>query len=145
MRGIGFACWIFLLLLCGACARSTPEQALRKQIAHLQDALQARDAGRVEDVLSPDFGGPQGLDREGAKRMAAAAFLRYRDVNVKTGPLTVRLQGEDRATVAFDAALAGGDGALLPQSAQWYQVTTGWRLEDGVWRLVHAQWQPKLQ
>ena len=44
----------------------------------------------------------------------------------------------------FDAAVTGGAGGLLPQSGQVYDVETGWRLEGGEWRLVNAEWQPRL-
>ena len=74
--------------------------------------------------------------------LAQAMFLRYRDVGVSLGPLDVDLRGE-HATVRFTAALTGGAG-LLPDSAQVYDVETGWRLHDGEWRLVNAGWKPRL-
>jgi len=48
------------------------------------------------------------------------------------------------ATVAFDAALTGGSGRLLPDAARLYSVETGWRLDDGEWRLTSATWEPRL-
>ena len=47
-------------------------------------------------------------------------------------------------TVRFTAALTGGSGSLLPDSAQVYDVETGWRFDDGNWRMTSATWQPKF-
>lgn len=44
----------------------------------------------------------------------------------------------------FTAALTGGSGGLLPESGQIYEVETGWRLDDGEWRLIQADWKPRL-
>lgn len=139
-----FAIGCLLPFFLVACARPSAEQRLRDEIARVEAAIQQREAADLTDTIAPDFGGPEGLDREGAKRLATAMFLRYPDINVQTGPLDVQLQGSQRASVRFTATLSGGNGALLPQSAQLYQVTTGWRMQNGRWQLVNAQWQPKL-
>ena len=67
---------------------------------------------------------------------------RYRDVGLTLGPLDLEVR-EQQATVRFTAALTGGAG-MLPESGQVYDVTTGWRLDEGEWQLVNANWKPKL-
>jgi ketosteroid isomerase-like protein len=126
-----------------ACARPPPEQALRETIAQLQRDIGARDADAVTSVLADDFVGNEGMDRRGARRLAAGTFLRYREVGAKLGPLQVEMRGDRHATVRFTAAISGGAG-LMPQDAQVYQVTTGWRLTDGDWMLTSAEWTPAL-
>ena len=131
-------------LCLAACARETPEQALRARVDALQAAIEARDPGDVRAVLADDFVGPGGMDRERAVRLAQVSFLRHREVGVAiAGPLRVRMQPR-HATVAFDAALTGGSGRLLPDAARLYAVKTGWRLEDGEWRLTSATWEARL-
>ena len=132
-----------ILLALAGCARTPPEQALRETMAGLQDAIEARDAAAVHALLADDFIGPEGLDREGARRLAQAMFLRYRGVAATIGPLEIVLQ-DQHAQVRFDAVVTGGSGGLLPESGQAYDVETGWRIEDGEWRLVNSQWRPKL-
>ena len=132
-----------LALLLSACARETPEARLRATVAALQQAIAERDAGGVRAALAEDFIGPDGLDRAGAVRLAQAMFLRYRTLGVHAGPLEVRMLPE-HATVRFQAALTGGDGGVLPETARLYDVETGWRLEDGEWRLVSVAWTPRL-
>lgn len=125
------------------CSRPPPEQALRETMQSIQFAIEQRDASQVEDHLADDFVGPRGMDRDGARRLAALTFLRHRDVGVTLGPLDVSVLRE-HATVRFDAALTGGSGRALPDAARLYDVETGWRLVDGDWRLTSARWTPRL-
>ncbi len=134
---------VLAVLLFSACAREAPEARLRARVATLQQAIAGHDAGGVRDALAEDFIGPDGLDRAGAVRLAQAMFLRYRSLGVHAGPLAVEMQ-PGHATVRFQAALTGGDGGVLPEAARLYDVETGWRLEDGEWRLVSVAWTPRL-
>lgn len=143
--------WRFLWLLAGClamlmvagCSRPTPEQALRQSISDLQAAIEARDAKALQAHLAQDFIGPEGMDREGALRLARLVFLRNRSIGATLGPLEVALQGND-ATVRFTAGLTGGSGSLLPDTAQVYEVSSGWRSRDGDWELVSVDWKPRL-
>jgi hypothetical protein len=130
------------ILLLAGCARPPPEERLRETVGGLQAAIEERNVSALDEVLARDFIGPGGLDHSGARRMAQAMFLRYRDVGVSVGPLDVEVQ-EQHATVSFTAALTGGAG-MLPDSGQVYDVETGWRLQDGEWQLVNANWKPRL-
>lgn len=135
--------WVLLLLtVLSACARTQPEELLRATVSELQVAIEKHDGSAVREVLADDFIGPEGLDRDAARRMAQAMFLRYPDVGVTLGPLDVEV-GQEQATVRFTAALTGGRGAL-PESAQIYDVETGWRMDEGDWRLVNARWKSRL-
>ena len=144
-QGIGRLACIGLLLVVSACSRSDPEQAVRAQVDALQQAIDARDAGAVEDLLAEDFIGNEGMDRRGAKQLAAAVFLRHREIGARLGPVTVELRGEREAIARFSVLATGGSGGLLPEQGQVYQVQTGWRLQDGEWRLLNASWEPQLK
>ncbi|MEO6365669.1 MAG: DUF4440 domain-containing protein [Luteimonas sp.] len=132
-----------LLWVGAGCSRSDTEQALRASVAGLQAAVAARDATAIEDVLAEDFVGPDGLDRQGARRMAQLMFLQHHQVAATLGPLEIALQ-DDHATVRFTAVLTGGAGGWLPQTGQLYDVRTGWRLQEGDWRLTSATWTPRV-
>lgn len=135
---------LLLALFSMGCARPAPEQAVRAQLQALQTAIDARDAGAVEALLADDFIGNEGLDRRGAKRLAAGLFLRYRDVGAKLRPVEVELHGETDAVARFNLLATGGAGGLLPESGQAYRVETGWRLLDGEWKLRSASWKAAL-
>jgi len=130
------------MALLAGCSRPSPEEAVRTQVSALQAAIDARDAGAVEDLLAEDFVGNEGLDRRGAKQLAVAVFLRHRDIAAKLGPVSVELRGASDAIARFSVLATGGSGGLLPDSGQVYRVETGWRLVDGDWRLVNASWTP---
>lgn len=132
------------LAACAAgCSRTPPEQALREAMAELQAGVEARDADVVEERLAEDFVGPEGLDRDGARRIAALQMMRHEKLGLTIGPLDVRVQ-DDHATVRFTAAASGGSGGWVPDSAQVYEVETGWRLKEGEWRMTSASWKPNL-
>lgn len=152
MQGLergGVARWSLLLAalllwaLAAGCTRTPPEQALRDAMERLLEAIESREAGDVAAVLAEDFIGPGGLDRDGARRLAALHFMRHGDVGVLPGPLDIDLQ-EAHARVRFSAVLSGGSGRVLPDSARAWQVDTGWRLVDGEWRMTSADWTPAL-
>lgn len=140
----GLRAWILMVASClvlAACMREPDEAALREAVASLEAAVERRDASAVEDALASDFIGPDGMDRDGARRLAALVFLRHREVGVRPGPLDVAMGG-GHATVDFSAVVTGGAGRALPDAARIYAVRTAWRVEDGQWRLVSAEWSP---
>lgn len=134
--------WLLALLsLLLACAGTAPEQALREAVAGLQSAIEARDASSLQSYLADDFIGPDGLDRNGARRLATAYLMRHDRVGVIVGPLEIRLQ-QRHASVAFTATLTGRAQHRLPDAARIYAVQTGWRMEAGEWKLTSAAWEP---
>ena len=132
-----------ILLMQPGCARTPPEQKLREALTSLQVSLEARDASALEKVLASDFVGPDGLDRDGARRLAQLMFLRHRDIGATLGPPRIAIQ-DQHATVSFTAALTGGAGGMLPDAASVHDVETAWRMEGNDWRLINAQWTPRL-
>jgi ketosteroid isomerase-like protein len=135
---------LVLAIALGGCSNDSPEQAVRAQVATLQAAIDARDAGDIEDLLAEDFVGNEGLDRRGARQLAAAMFLRHRQVAAKVGPVSVELRGEGDAIARFSVLATSGSGGLLPEQGQVYQFETGWRLVDGEWKLLSANWTPNF-
>lgn len=132
------------LAMLAACGRDTPEQAVRKQVDAMQAAIDTRDAGDIGGLLADDFIGNEGMDKRAARQLAAAMFLRHRDIGAKVGPVRVELRGDSDAIARFSVLATGGSGGLLPDSGQVYQVETGWRLVDGEWKLLNASWTPNL-
>lgn len=136
--------FVLLALLSPAgCSRASPEHELRKALTSLQASVEARDASALESTLASDFVGQDGLDREGARRLAGLLFLRHRGIGATLGPPRIAIR-DQHATVHFTAALTGGAGGMLPESASVHDVETAWRMEDGQWRLISAQWTPRL-
>lgn len=133
---------VLLAIALGGCSNDSPEHAVRQRIDALQAAIDARDAGDIQVLLAEDFVGNDGIDKRGAQQLAAAVFLRHRQVAAKVGPVSVELRGQADAVARFSVLATGGAGGLLPEQGQLYQVETGWRLVDGDWQLLNASWTP---
>ena len=109
----------------------------------MEEAAEAREPGAFIDRVAEDFSGNKGMDRAALHNLLRMQFLGNAKVGIATGPLEIKIQGE-HAKVDFTAVLTGGSGRFLPDAAQSYAVTTGWRMEDGAWRLYYAEWEPSL-
>ena len=125
-----------------ACRKEPPEQALRNTITAMEAAAEAHDNDALFEPIADDFAGSEGMDRQAFRRYVTFMGMRSKSVGVQLGPLDVKLF-DQRATVSFTAALSGGEG-LLPSRVQVYDVDTGWRLDDGEWKLISAKWKPQL-
>ena len=80
------------------------------------------------------------MDRVALHNLLRMQFLANASVGVTTGPVTIELH-DDKATVRFSVVLTGGNGRVMPDRAQSYTVTSGWRLEGDQWRVYYAQWE----
>lgn len=129
--------WAAAAVLAG-CSAPPDEAALRDRIAGLQAAVEARDADTLLDAVDPEFGGPEGMDRDGLRRYATLMLLRQQNVGVVVGPVEVALHG-DRASASFDAVVSGSN-RFLPEGVEARRVETVWRRDGDEWVLVSADW-----
>lgn len=127
-------------VLAMACARTPPEQRLREQLSQMQAALEQRDARSFMEGVAEDFSGNGGMDRAALQQLVRAQVLANASIGVTLGPADVQFQG-DRASVRFSAVSTGGSGRFVPDQAGAWEITSGWRDEDGQWRLYYADWK----
>lgn len=132
---------LLALAALAACARDTPETALRAQLQRMQTAAVERRTGDFMEGVAADFVGNDGMDRAALHNLMRAQVLGNSTIGVTTGPVEIDMKS-DQATLRFTALLTGGNGRFIPDSAQTYSITSGWRLEDGEWRVYYAQWKP---
>lgn len=142
-RRLGLILTAVTLAAVTGCARPAPEEALRTEVAGVQASIQQRDAAALGRHLSGDFVGPGGINRDQAPRLSALQMMRHQSVAVTFGPLEIELR-EPHATVRFRAVVAGGSGRWVPDMAGVYRVETGWRMEDGAWKITSARWTRAL-
>lgn len=134
---------LVLIATVAGCDSTPPEQKLRNTIAQMAADGEARQVSKVMDVVAGDFGGPGGMDQQGLRRFLTLAGMQNANIGVTMGPVEVELMGE-RATAKFTLGVTGGAGRFLPDRAQVYDVTTGWKLVDGEWKLISANWDDQL-
>ena len=129
-----------LLVLTG-CSAPDPEQELRAQLQAMQRAVEEQRPGDFIEAVSDDFAGNDGADRAALHQLLRLHLLGRGNVGVSTGPLQIQMQG-DAASVRFTALVSGGSGRVMPDSARAYNITSGWRKDDGKWRVYYAEWKP---
>jgi hypothetical protein len=140
VRAMLLALGIFGLTACS----DTPDEArLRESIDEMQAAVQERRPSDFMEHVTADFIGEGSIDRAALHNLLRAQLLRNASIGATRGPLEISLQGK-RASVDFSVVLTGGAGGLVPERAQGYSIKTGWRIEDGEWRVFLAEWKPKL-
>jgi hypothetical protein len=137
---IALAVLVAGVLALAGCSRETPETRLRTQLAHMQAALEAGDARAFMAGVDEDFVGTGGIDRAALQQGVRAQVLANRRIGVTLGPVDVRLHGA-QATTTFSALTTGGSGGWIPERAQAWEVTAGWREDGSQWRLYRLDWQ----
>jgi hypothetical protein len=130
-----------LVLLCCACRPDTPEAALRSKLDLMQSAAAEGRPGDFMDGVAEGFTGNEGIDRAALHNLLRGQVLANPRIGITKGPVQVEIHG-DRATVRFSVLLIGGSGRLVPDRAQSHAITSGWREEQGEWRVYYAQWEP---
>jgi hypothetical protein len=133
-----------MLLSVAGCHRTPAEQAIRESIAAMQKAGEQHDSDALLAPLADDFIGTEDegetFDRRSFGRYIRLVQMREGSIHATLGPITVTLQGTDRAIATFTAVLTGGAG-LLPNDGQIEQISTGWRLDGREWKLISAEWK----
>lgn len=132
---------LLALAALAACARDTPDTALRAQLQRMQTAASERKASDFMEGVAADFVGNEGMDRAALHNLMRAQVLGNSTIGVTTGPVEIE-EKDGQATLRFTVLLTGGSGRFVPDSAQTYSITSGWRIEDGEWRVYYAQWKP---
>jgi hypothetical protein len=140
ITGVAMLCVAMLPM---GCTRGTPEDALRVQLQQMEAAAGDREPRTFMDAVAEDFSGSGGMDRAALHNLLRMQFLANASVGATTGPVSIDMHG-DKATVDFSVVLTGGDGRVLPDRVQSYEVTSGWRLQDGEWKVYVAEWKPIL-
>jgi hypothetical protein len=129
-----------LLAAVAGCATKPDEAALRQRIEAMIEAVEAREPRRFMEGVTEDFGGDHGLSREGLQGVLRAQLLRNARIGVSVLSTEITLHGE-RATVVHQVLLTGGEGGLIPDRYRRMRIESGWRFEEGDWRVYVARWE----
>lgn len=134
------------LALLGCGQPDDPQAALDATVQRLQDALEAKDADAVLDLLDAKFraqsGESDGLDREWARKTMALMFLRYQQVQVIAVMRSNRVDTAGGQTGRTEAqVLVTGAQGLIPERASPYAVRLEWWREGSDWKLRDLRWE----
>lgn len=130
------------LALLGCGQPDDPQAALDATVQRLQDALEAKDADAVLDLLDAKFRAQDDLDREWARKTMALMFLRYQQVKVIAVTRRSRVDAAGGQTGRTEAqVLVTGAQGLIPERAAPYAVQLEWWREGDDWKLRDLRWQ----
>ena len=129
------------LALLGCGQPDDPQAALDATVQRLQDALEAKDADAVLELLDAKFRAQDELDREWARKTMALMFLRYQQVKVIAVTRSSRVDAAGGQTGRTEAqVLVTGAQGLVPERVEPYAVKMEWRLVGGDWKLSDLRW-----
>ncbi|MEE4218446.1 MAG: nuclear transport factor 2 family protein [Xanthomonadales bacterium] len=81
------------------------------------------------------------MNRDQVRALVVFQLNRYERLQGQLFPISVLETGPETAEAKFRALVTGGPN-WIPDSGQVYDFETTWRLEDGDWLLVSANWDP---
>jgi hypothetical protein len=133
---------IVILILLVSCGTSDPEAAIRANIASMQEAVEAREAGAAVRYLAEHFTGSYATGKQDLRRLLAGLFLQHQHINVVITRLDIAVNGYNPVTARMEAVviLTGAEG-LLPQNSELLNITGDWELHEGEWLLVSTEWE----
>lgn len=146
LRGVvcGSLALLIATMLLVACSRSSDEQQLRDAMAAMQDAVERRNSADFMDHVADDFSAPAAnMERRQLHDLLRLQLLRNERIGVTLATREIHVNGM-RATVKAVATFTGSSGGWLPERGSVYAMTTGWRKDNGDWKLVQASWQRSL-
>lgn len=131
-----------LQLLLSACSQPpAAEQGIHQALAEMVTAIEQRDSGAIGNRLDAQFqssgSGHAMSSRKDALRLLLAVFYRHRNISVTLTNIDVipDNMNRNRASASFNALTTGGDGGLLPSTAQLYRVQSEWVFNDE-WQML---------
>lgn len=134
----------FLLAACGDGGES-PEDRLRSTIDALQQAAESRDVGDFMAHISEQYRDEDGRGHREIRALTQLQFLRNPQIHTFKVIQRIDLIGEERASVAVLAALAGspieGVSALSGLRAELMRFELDFE-RDGDWKITGARWAP---
>ena len=146
--GVGAAALVLAAaaLACGG-GEETPEAAVRRTLAAIEAAAEARDPGALAEHLSQHYADPHGNDRDAVRRIAAFHLLRNQSLHTLVRVRELAIPEPGRAEVDALVAMAGTEladaEALATVRADLYRFAVTLREEEPrVWRVVSATWRP---
>src|SRR6056297_2116485 len=143
LRLTGIFC---LALLLSACRPELDDKTrIERTLDAMTEALEQGDVSGFMAAVADDFVAVNGrLDRRSLGLLVRRERLARDAIGIQRLDTRIEIFASDaadaRAVASFRALATGGTG-LLPDEGRFWKVETGWRLDEGDWRLISAEWE----
>lgn len=133
-----------LLALAAACSRkSTDEGRLRRAMAEMVTAAEAKQVRPILDYLAEEFQGNGSYRKANIGGMLYYYYQHNRHVQVFLHIVRLKISGA-KAAVRCQVVLSGRDQKLVPDRARVLVIDSQWHRTDGEWRVQSANWRDGL-
>lgn len=141
--------WLIILLALAPgcrCSRSAPEERVRQAVDEVIKAVNDQQLKPVAAAVSEQYADAHGNGKEQIVGYLRAQFILRRNLYLVVKLSSLACPEPTRARVVAFAAMAAVSGQGLPDvrtlSADVYRFDIKMADEDGVWRVVGAEWTP---
>ena len=133
-----------VLLLLGACsAPDSPETQVRKTVAAMETAAEARDVGDLMQFLAEDFRDAYGRSAPELSRYVQGYFIANQSIHLLTRIEELEFPSADEARLRMTVAMVGREAeaaAAWNLAADIHDFDVTLRRQDGRWTVTYAQW-----
>ena len=120
------------------CKNDSPDAQIKKAFDSSVKGIESSDPGSAVEALSPDFAGPENMNRDEAK-LYLMGLLNQGKIGITVVSSRLEVKGS-RADQGVELVVTSrGDGSVLPQDATHRQFQLRWEEQDGHWRLKELQ------
>lgn len=126
------------------CQRESEQEKIRKIVAEVQTAAEAKDVKAIAGYLSKNYQDRQGNSFQTIKGLLLGYFLRYPRISVYITELRISAEDES-ARAEFQTVLTSGEktGSLadaIPNALGIYNFDVALKKESGDWKIASAKW-----
>ncbi len=147
MKPIAVFCVIFALIFgVAACSEETEHDKIKKVIADVQVAGEAKDIKQVMTHVSDAYSDPRGNNAERIRSLLRGYFLYYPKIRIYLNSLEIFVE-DTSARAVFQAVLTHSEKTgslqdLIPQSLGVWDFDVTLKKESGKWKVMSATWEP---
>ncbi len=135
---------VAVLALLGACSSAdSPEAQVRKMVAAMETAAEARDVGGLMQLIAEDFRDAYGRDAPQLARQVRGYFIANQSIHLLTRIDGLEFPSADEARLRMTVAMVGREAeasAAWNLAADVHDFDLTLRRQEGRWKVAYAQW-----
>lgn len=133
-----------MLTLLGACSSpDNPETQVRRAVAAMEKAAEARDVGDLMELVAQDFRDAYGRGVPELARYVQGYFIANQSIHLLTRIDRLEFPSADEARLRVTVAMVGREAEAASAwnlAADIHDLDVTLRRQDGRWKVTYAQW-----